>query len=554
MSAYHRVRGKRRCGLVQSLFLSLASPSGLDMGNHWITSILLGLCFVLQLADPRHASAAPPRYRVGACLSAKNIPMGRKGETTKQYYQRVINELEHIAGAIARSVPAGTMDVKYILKAKFPNLPAPRVCAQASDEKRDYDIWLELIYEENETFVYEVNQQDHGEFKMLAGTDPPWPDATQAQTLLAAVGQGIAGQETVARGIVGESAQPAAVPVEKIHDPSKGIIFVYDSSGSMQETDHGARNRLGVEQTIGEFFTHTAEVGVQPIPFAIVVFEDKARTLESKPGSPWFETTPDDLQAARTQLQNALKDIGNTNIEAAFNEVAQLMNSRQDVERWHIVFLTDGAPTAGTTDYQKLKKQITTALGGKSTLSVIALHGSDPTHTEDAKLAELVRTIVSATGQSGELVNLKAGDHLEGFRSSIDRIAFLINGSTIRDEAGLECKYDRGAEKVECELDKSRPHALRFGAAQKVTFIADTTALPGGKCTAKIQNQGLGPAPLTIELPEGQPKQILREDAFEIVLSRSSDRVFLAIEMTSGRVNGDWQVGLTMDAPAGRTP
>lgn len=548
MTASLRVRGESRCGFVQSLFLYLTSPSGLDMGSHWIASIFLGLCSVLQFASPRHASAAPSHYRVGACLSGKSMPAARKGEVPKQYYQRAIDELKSIADAIARSVSPGTMDVKYIIKAKVPDMPDPRVCAQASEEKRAYDIWLELTYEENETFLYEVSQQDHGDFKTIAINPDPWPDATQTRTQLAAVGQEIVGQ-----GIEGQSAQPAPVLVEKTHDPSKGIIFVYDLSGSMWETDPGKRNRLGVGQTIGEFFTHTAEAGDQPIPFAVVVFEDTARTLENKPDSPWFETTPGDLQAARTQLEK-LKDIGNTNIEAAFNEVAHLINSKQDIERWHIVFLTDGAPTAGTTDYRKLTKQITAALGGKSTLSVIALHGNDPSHTEEAKLAELVHTIVSATGQSGELVNLKIGDRLEGFRSSIDKIAFLINGSTVRDEAELQCKYDRGAEQEACELDKSRPHALRFGAAQKVTFIADTTALPGGKCTAKIQNQGLGSAPLTIELPEGQSKGILHKDAFEIVLSRSSDRVFLAIEMTSGRVNGDWQVGLTMDAPTGRKP
>ena len=140
------------------------------------------------------------------------------------------------------------------------------------------------------------------------------------------------------------------------------------------------------------------------------------------------------------------------------------------------------------------------------------------------------------------------------FRNSIDSIAYLLSRSTVRDEVGLKCVYNTAGEQVECELDRNQPHALRFGAAQKVMFIADTTALPGGKCTARIENQGLGAAPRTVVLPEGQATASLKEDALQIELSRNSDRLYLTIDVTGGRVNGDWQIKLTMDAPAGAKP
>ncbi len=508
------------------------SPVPNDVGSCWMTVVLIGLVCVLEITSTSDASAAPGRYKVGACLSVKVPPPHLKGQSAAQYYKGTISKLEGIAEAIKQRAPMEVVPVKLT---DPPKIPGPRDCAHV--KKRNYDIWLELTYEENETFLFEVSQRDGTDLKVISVNPDPWPDEARTRALLAEVGA----------QIIKKSAPPAAVLIEKIRDPNRGIVFLYDKSSSMYETDHRAKNRLAVGQRIGELVAQTAQAGAQPMPFAMVVFSDDAVTIENKPGASWFETTSADLQVAQTRLAAALKDSGNTNIEAAFKEVGRLISARKDIERWHVVFLTDGAPTSGATDYKEITKKVTTALGGKSTLSVIALHGNDPTHTEDAKLAELVRAIMDPTGQSGEIINLKQGDELRDFSSSIDRIAFLINRTTVRDEVALTCAYGPGAKRLECELDKSQPHALRFGAARKVTFIADTTALPAGRCTATIENEGLGARPRTIELPEGQPSKSLTESGFNIVLSRDSDRMFLMIEMTSGRVNGDWQIKLTAE-------
>ena len=510
-----------------------------DRGSRRFMVAFLGLAWVLMIASARNVSADPRPYRVGACLSVKVPPHHQKGQSAAQYYKGTISKLEVIASAIGQKAP---MEVVPIKLAAPPKIPGPRDCANAN--KRNYDIWLELTYEDNETFLFEVSQRDGANLIVVSSNPDPWPDEARTRALLAEVGEKIAGR----------SVPPTTVPVGKIHAQSRGIVFLYDKSSSMYETDHRAKNRLAVGQMIGEIVAQTVQAGAQPMPFAMVVFSDDAVTIESKPGSSWFETTPADLQVAQTRLVAALKDSGNTNIEAAFKEVGRLIASRKDIERWHVVFLTDGAPTSGATDYKEITKKVTTALGGKSTLSVIALHGNDPTHTEDAMLAELVRAIMDPTGQSGEIINLQQGDDLKAFSSGsrIDRIAFLIDRSTVRDEVALTCTNAPGAKKLECELDKSQPHALRFGAARKVMFIADTASLPGGKYTATLENEGLGTKARTIELPEGQPSERLTEPGFNIVLSRSSDRMFLTIEMTTGQVNGDWQIKLTAEAASGR--
>jgi len=460
-------------------------------------------------------------------------------ETPEHYYTRMISELKDIANAIKHNVHNGVvMDVIPILLVKPADiLPGPRACGPPEAAKRKYDIWLNLTYKETR-FLYELHQWDGVEFKLLETTPDPLPDATQMRVLLAEAGTRI-GQKSV---------QP--IPVEVRRDVSRGIIFLYDSSGSMQQTDHGARNRLGVGQAIGEIVAQTAHV-----PFAVVVFADSADVLESKPGSSWFDTTPADLQVAQTRLAGAFKDMGNTNIGAAFEKVALLISSRKDIDRWHVVFLTDGEPTAGNTNYAQITKLVTAALGGKSTLSVIALHGNDPLHTQQAKLEELARVTTDGTGQSDEVINLKMGDDPKVFRSRIEKIAFPIIQATVRDESMLLCTQKTGVKKVECELDPSQSHALRFGAAQKVSFVVDTTAFPAGTCTATIENQGLGAKPRTVVLPAGQPRATLSEPGFKIVLSRSSDRVFLVVEkLAKGRLNGDWQIKLTAEAAAGSTP
>ena len=84
-----------------------------------------------------------------------------------------------------------------------------------------------------------------------------------------------------------------------------------------------------------------------------------------------------------------------------------------------------------------------------------------------------------------------------------------------------------------------------------MTFIANATGLPDGGCIATIQNQGLGSGPRTVQLPEGQQGVVLADTRFKITLSRGNGRISLTIEMLDGRLNGDWQIALTMSGATG---
>lgn len=532
-----------RCRIFQLRHLALLVRIG--SSSCWKTLFLFFLAFVLQISRVSVASAAPPPFRVGACLSAKDMPEARVGESDKQHYERTMTELKDIARSISQKVRASMMTVEYPILPPGPIPPSPIDCDKFP-QKREYDIWLRLIYMTKDGgFVFDVFKWK-GPNLVRFETNPDgngsWPDANETRELLADAGQRIVESKT--QSTVGPTL------FKEIRNARSGIIFVYDSSGSMNVTDHSAQNRLNVTETIGDILMHTTQVRRQPVPFAVVVFAKDAEVLENTPGSKWFQTTQADLQTARPRLIKALKDNGQTNIGAAFEEVKQLMESRKDIEHWHVVFLTDGVPTAGITDYAELTESIKTDLGGKSTLSAIALNGDEPRHTETAKLAALVDAIQDAAGEHGRITTVKHDD-LARFTSAVEDIAYLIGGLTVRAEEMLKCTYDSSTERTECKVDNSKPHALQFGAARKVKFIADTTALPEGKCAVAISNQGLG-TQRTLELSEGQQNTVLHDPAFDILLSRSRDKVFLEIEMKTGRVNGDWQIVLTVDAPTRR--
>ncbi len=515
---------------------SIARYQGMTPSRPWSRLAVLALALTFW---HDHAAAAPRPIIVGACLSTRWAPPPRNGQTKREYYSETITQLKSVAGAIQSKVLGTAMTIKYIILSSGTTFPSPHDCAQASANSDKYDIWLELIYEENETFLFEVSQRAGEDLTVIASNPEPLPDAAKTRALFAELGQRITATQSHTAGLI---------PIEDVKRPSKGIIFVYDTSGSMYETDPKARNRLEVSRTIGAILEHNAQNALYSMPFAMVVFADAAKVLEGPAGSKWFQTTRDDFARARVVLAPALLGMGRTNIGAAFAEVGQLISSRTDVERWHVIFFTDGVPTVGITDYHQITRAVATALGGKSTLSVIALHDKDPSHTSDAKLTELVRATLDDTGHAGEIINLTAGDDLKDFQSDLERVAFLVEGSTVRDKVELRCTHDREARTARCEVDRNQTHALRFGAARKVTFIADTTDLPNGTCTATLENQGLGATPRTVQLPEGQQTAALTDAAFKITLLRSSGRVSITIEMLDGRLNGDWQIALEMNA------
>lgn len=509
------------------------------IGSGWCTA-LLGLAVLGSMVHVGHA--APRPLRVGACLSARAMPPPRKGQNAKQYFSDSIEQLKSVAAAFTAKVDAAAVTMDYIVLSSGLRLPSPHDCAQASGSNSTYDVWLELIYDENATFIFEVSQRDGQDLTLAAGSPEPSPDATRARALLADIGQ----------RIVEPRPQPAGpVPLDGTRRTNKGIIFVYDTSGSMYETDPKERNRLEVSKTIGAILEHNAQNAVHPLPFAIVLFADGAKVLDSSPDSKWFQTTHDDFARAQQLLAPALKGMGRTNIGAAFLEVGQLINSRTDIEHWHVILFTDGVPTIGITDYRQITQAVSAALARKSTLSVIALHGNDPTHTADAKLSELVRATLDDTGQTGEIINLIAGADPRSFQTELEQIAFLIDDSTVRDQTELKCARGLQEQRLRCALDQNQVHALRFGAARKVTFIANTAGLSTGECTATIENQGLGTGPRTIQLPAGQQSAVLSDAAFKITLLRGTGRMSVTIEMLNGRLNGDWQIALILSDATG---
>lgn len=501
---------------------------------------VLGLAVLMSLVGAGHA--APRHFRVGACLSARAMPPPRKGQTKKQYYSESIEQLKNVAAAFTAKVNPDAVTMNYIVLSSNLRLPSPHDCAQASGSSSSYDVWLELIYDENATFIFEVSQRDGPDLTLAASSPEPPPDATRARALLADIGQ----------RIVAPRPQPAGpVPLDTARRTNKGIIFVYDTSGSMYETDPHERNRLEVSKTIGAILEHNAQNAVHPLPFAIVLFADSAQVLDASPDSKWFQTTHDDFARVQQLLAPALKGMGRTNLGAAFAEVEKLIQSRADIEHWHVILFTDGVPTIGIMDYRQITQAVGTALAKKSTLSVIALHDSNPAHTADASLTELVRATLDDTGQTGEIINLIAGADPRSLQPELERIAFLIDDSTVRDRTELTCTHDVPEQRIRCELDKKQVHALRFGAARKVTFIANTTGLSTGECTMVIENQGLGTGPRTIQLPAGQQSAVLTEAAFKLTLLRGTGRMSVTIEMLNGRLNGDWQISLTLSEAAG---
>lgn len=503
-------------------------------------TVLLGLAMLVSVAQVGHA--APRHLHVGACLSARAMPPPRKDQTARQYFNETINQLKSIAAAIGSKVAPGAMTVDYIVLSNGSRLPSPHDCAQAADSNNQYDVWLELIYDDHATFLLEVSQRDGQDLTLLEGTPEPPPDAARARTLLADIGQ----------RIIGAPSQPAGpVPVDEAKRTNKGIIFVYDTSGSMYETDPKERNRLEVSKTIGAILEHNPQNASHPIPFAIVLFADDAKVLDASPTSKWFQATRDDFARTQTLLAPALKGSGRTNLGAAFHEVEQLIKSRTDIDHWHVILFTDGVPTVGITDYRQITHRVGTALAGKSTLSVIALHGEVAAHTADAKLTELVRATLDDNHQTGEIINLVAGEDLRNVEGAFERIAFLIEDATVRDQVELPCARDAHDRRLRCELDRNQLHALRFGATKKVTFFANTSSAPEGECSAVIGNQGLGSEPRTIQLPRGQQSAVLTDAAFQITLLRGTGRMSLTIEMRDGRLNGDWQIALTLSDARG---
>ncbi len=126
--------------------------------------------------------------------------------------------------------------------------------------------------------------------------------------------------------------------LNKRRRPAKEVVFALDISGSMQ----GKK----IEQARKAAKHIVSNLGKQDY-FNLVVFNDQVRKFANA-----------QVRATKSEVRDAMKFIdgleaaGGTNIDRALRESLQMLH-RDDMPRM-VIFLTDGQPTVGVTDLQKI--------------------------------------------------------------------------------------------------------------------------------------------------------------------------------------------------------
>lgn len=124
----------------------------------------------------------------------------------------------------------------------------------------------------------------------------------------------------------------------------KNVIFVFDTSGSMQSSDKIGQARKALEFCVSKLNNQDN--------FNIVDFSTAIRKFKPSPVS----GGSDEIQSALKYIKN-LDAIGGTNINDALIEaMKQLSQAKNPINM--IVFLTDGQPTVGITDKQGIIKNV----------------------------------------------------------------------------------------------------------------------------------------------------------------------------------------------------
>ncbi len=167
---------------------------------------------------------------------------------------------------------------------------------------------------------------------------------------------------------------------------TRHIVYVLDTSGSMKSRLDRAEDEL-----------REALHGLRPgETFNIVTFSG---------GSEMFD--PDMAEAAPGNLQRAsaflggLEASGDTDLEDAVVRALML----RDVNE--VVILTDGVPTVGETDPEKLTQALRRFNVRRARISTIGLVGRNPDGTDDSfAAARLLQRIASDSGGASKLVSL----------------------------------------------------------------------------------------------------------------------------------------------------
>lgn len=160
---------------------------------------------------------------------------------------------------------------------------------------------------------------------------------------------------------------------------AKDVVFVLDTSGSMADN-----NKIEQAKKALQFCLHNLNDGDR---FEIVRFATEAQSLFDK-----LSPADDKNRAQARKFVQDIKAAGGTAIEAALTKALTAAQQKGDRERpVFIVFLTDGMPTVGETNEDKILDSATKAMGDRPMRIFCFGIGADVnTHLLD-KVAERTR-------------------------------------------------------------------------------------------------------------------------------------------------------------------
>ena len=177
-------------------------------------------------------------------------------------------------------------------------------------------------------------------------------------------------------------ATPAAVAAAPL---PKDIVFVFDTSGSMAEGD-----KIGQARRALEFCLRNLDPRDR---FGIVRFATEAETFAAG-----LLPADDASRDKAIAFVKGFKPIGGTAIADALAAGLKLVTAAPAAERpCFVVFLTDGLPTVGPTDVEKIVTGVTEAVG-RRTIRVFCLGVGTDVNTH------LLDRIVQATRAAGQYV------------------------------------------------------------------------------------------------------------------------------------------------------
>lgn len=252
-------------------------------------------------------------------------------------------------------------------------------------------------------------------------------------------------------------------------DPlNKHIVFAIDVSGSMS----GAK----IKQTVVAMWS-ILDVLRPRDNFQLILFDDKLRywPMQRK----LVAATPEYVRAAKQFVRDELKAQGSTNINDALLEACRTLKNQGQWGSNIIVFLTDGQPTAGETQPDKIVNNVVEEAANK--ISIFSL-GFGSKHDLDF---DLLKKISYRTGVAEGAVRiypgLEADDQLRSFFQLVNtplmfdvRISYpidivIVDSITQRDFP----QYFDGSELV--VAGKLHPNSVITNKAMSVSVGGVTT-------------------------------------------------------------------------------